>query len=945
MKKITIILTAFIAALIMSAVSVFAQVNAPVLPNDPAVVKGKLPNGMTYYIRHNEKPAGRAEFYLATNVGAIQEEPDQDGLAHFLEHMCFNGTKNFPDKQIIEYLESIGASFGGNINAQTGVEETSYMLNNIPVTREGVVDTCLLIMHDYSHFVTNDPVEIDKERGVILEERRSRRDANWRMHEKSLPYLYGDSKYATCTLIGLKESLENFKPESLHNFYKTWYRPDMQAIIVVGDVEPQQILDKITKIFSDIPAAENPKAKDVIKIPDNKEPIVAILTDPEASNTNLDVIWKRPSFPEELNNTVVGFINGMMNDIIYLVMAERFTDISKAPNSPFLNAYFFITNLCETMETSYGGVVCKDGESLKAFKSFLVEVEKAKKYGFTDAEIDRAKQNIISAYETAAKSADTRSNSQFVRPLIDNFFDNEPYMEPEKEFELAKQISMMLSSQMINSSVANFVSDTNMVVIYKAPEKAGLEHPTKADILDVIKDVDKMNIQPNQEEVCNEPLLNEASLKGGKIVKTSKSYHGATEWKLSNGVRVVAMKTDFNKGRVIMKLSKDGGSSLIESADLPVFDNSIYSAYVSDAGVSNFSSSQLSKMLSGKDVNVSTFINKYENGAMAVSSDKDMETAMQLLYLNYMQPRFDAATFDNAKAKIAAFLPNMVGQPNYKFNEALIKNLYGENHERHLLISEEVLEQANLAALESNFKKLFNDAAGLTMIVVGDFDEALLKEYCEKYIGSIPAGKHASKWIDRKDGLIDGTRAEHIAVDMQTPQTTVFRLYSKKNKCDIHTEVTLSAIEYILNMIYVDTLREDEGGTYGASVSAYGQRKPHDKVFISVYFNTKPSACDKLCKLATEGIEQLAENGPTEEQFAKTIENFKKNIPESRISNTYWMNMIEEYLEYGYDRDEAKEKAINSLKPEDITKLLRKILSSGNFVETIMSPDNAAEEE
>ena len=325
-------------AVLFSAVLVFAQgPQIQQLPDDPAVRKGKLDNGLTYYIRHNDKPEGRAEFYLATNVGAIQETPDQDGLAHFLEHMCFNGTKNFPDKALLEYLQSIGAEFGRNINAATGVEQTTYMLNNIPVSRTGIVDTCLLIMHDYSHFVTCDPIEIDKERGVIIEEKRSRNNASWRMREKSLPYYFGDSKYATCTLIGSQENLENFKPESLVSFYRTWYRPDLQAVIVVGDIDVDYVENKIKDLFGDIPAVENPTPKVMPVIPDNREPAVGIITDPEASITSIEMLWKRPARPEELNSTDAGMFLDLLNTYIAVIMYERFSDITSQPD--VVNAY------------------------------------------------------------------------------------------------------------------------------------------------------------------------------------------------------------------------------------------------------------------------------------------------------------------------------------------------------------------------------------------------------------------------------------------------------------------------------------------------------------------------------------------------------------------------------------------------------------------------------
>ena len=395
MKKIFLF-----AALLFSAAAAFAQMPAPTqLPNDPAVRKGQLENGLTYYIRHNDKPAQRAEFYLATNVGAIQETPDQDGLAHFLEHMCFNGTKNLPGKTMLDYLQKIGAEFGRNVNASTGVEQTTYMLNNIPVVREGIVDTCLLIMHDYSHYVTCDPAEIDAERGVIIEERRTRRTADWRMHEKSLPYYYGDSKYATCTLIGSQENLENFKPESLWNFYHTWYRPDLQAVIVVGDVDVDQIEAKIKKLFSDIPAAENPVPKEVHRIPGNVEPVVGIITDPEATNTKIEVMWKGEPLPEELNSTDIGFTMETVKFLIGTIMSERFNDITARPDAPFLNASLGIGGICETCEVVMGRISCRNGEGISSFKAYMTEVEKMKRYGFSDDEVNRAKENLLSYYE------------------------------------------------------------------------------------------------------------------------------------------------------------------------------------------------------------------------------------------------------------------------------------------------------------------------------------------------------------------------------------------------------------------------------------------------------------------------------------------------------------------------------------------------------------------
>ena len=375
MKRKFILFLAFMAA----SVAVMAQ---NPLPNDPEVKVGKLENGLTYYIRHNDKPAQRAEFYLATNVGAFQETDEQDGLAHFLEHMCFNGTKNFPGKDLLNWLQSIGAEFGRNINASTGFEETQYMLNNIPIVREGIVDSCLLALHDYSHFVSCLPEEIDAERGVILEERRTRRDANWRMFEKALPYYYGDTPYAKRTLIGSEEQLKNFEYHCLTDFYRKWYNPDMQAVVVVGDVDVNQIEEKIRKTFSDIPAPAVPTEKVMYPIPANEEPIVAVLTDPEATGSNISILWKMDPLPEQMNNTDVAYMLSLAKYQIQLIMSERFSDITSQPDSPFLGAGFGIGNLCETCDAASGNVSFKPGMAKEAFSAFMIQIEKMKKIWF-----------------------------------------------------------------------------------------------------------------------------------------------------------------------------------------------------------------------------------------------------------------------------------------------------------------------------------------------------------------------------------------------------------------------------------------------------------------------------------------------------------------------------------------------------------------------------------
>ncbi|MBO4455485.1 MAG: insulinase family protein [Bacteroidales bacterium] len=939
MKRFVIIIAALFGAI------AFAGAQSP-LPNDPAVKVGKLDNGMTYYIRHNDKPAQRAEFYLATHVGAIQETPDQDGLAHFLEHMCFNGLKNLPGKQMLEYLQSIGAEFGRNINASTGVESTQYMLNNIPVTREGIIDTCLLVMHDYSHFVLNEQEEIDAERGVILEERRTRRDASWRIYEKDRQFMYKGSKYADCSLIGSQENLETFKRESLVNFYETWYRPDNQALIVVGDIEPDQILAKIQTLFADIPAPVDPKAKDVIKIPDNVEPIIGIATDPELSSSDVELLWKSEPIPFEYRNTDIAFVTELLKDIVSTVMYERFKEITSKPDAPFLSAALGCTALTETCDVVYGDVAFKDGEGLPAFKAFFTEIEKMKRHGFTDSEIQRAKDDIISSYEKKAEGADSRQNAEFVRPIIRNFFNNTPFMEPATELQLVKMLLGSIPAPAINQVVAQLITDENLVVMYNAPEKEGLVHPTEAQLLETIQAVKASEIAANEEEKIDSEFINPASLKGSKVKKSRDLIKGIKEWTLGNGVVVAYLPTDYKKDQVIIRLVMDGGESLIPDEDLPSFESNIWSLWRTNSGVGKYSSSTVAKMLSGKQVSVNTNIGDITHGFTATTQPKDIETALQLIYLNFTQPRFEQDDFDVAKNQIAAVLPNLLQTPNFQFQQAVSRSVFGDSP-RNVVLSPEVLEKANLAAIERNFRKLFKSAAGAKVYIVGNIDPDTLKPLVEKYIGSLPKKGKALKWQNVGPEFVQGKVENAFGVDMQTPKTSVFQLYNSYDvKYSVAEKVNLSAASYILDMIYTSTLREEEGGTYGASSAMAIEKYPAERAYAQVAFDTNPSSADKLRELAISGLRKLAEEGPDAEQMTRVRENFAKNIPESRIRNNYWLENINYFYRYGgMDYDAEYEAAVAALSAESIKKAVADLLASGNILEVVMSPASSAERE
>ena len=923
----------FIAAIFAAAMA-FGQTP---LPNDPAVRTGKLENGMTYYIRHNDQPAQRAEFYLATDVGAFQEDDDQDGLAHFLEHMCFNGTKNFPGKSLLEWLQSIGAEFGRNINASTGFEQTQYMLNNIPVVRESILDSCLLVLHDYSHFVTNDPAEIDAERGVILEEKRTRNDASWRLFEKSLPYYYGDTPYARRTLIGGEEQLKTFKYESLTRFYETWCRPDLQAVIVVGDVDVDQVENKIKTIFADIPAAVNPQPKVLHKIPDNVEPIIGILTDPEMTSSSIEVMWKSEPMPKELMNTDVAFMMDIIKTYIRLIMRERFTDITSQPDAPFLGGSFYISNLCNSCDATEGSVSFKEGDAINAFTAFMTELEKMKRFGFTDGEVQRAKENIISSYERRVEAAPTRKNAEFVYPLLYNFYDNEPYMEPEMELQLAQMVCSQLNAALLSQVAAQLLTDENMVILYNGPEKAGLTNPTEEEIKAVLAAVKNAEIAANVEENLNEPFIS-GDLKGSKVKKEGQTIYGATEWTLKNGVKVVVLPTQYKQDQILFNISMDGGMSLVSTEDKVSFEDNIWTLFLSNAGISKFSGTQVPKMLAGKNLSVSPYIGGTKHGVSGSSTPKDFETALQIAYLYFADPRFDEKEYETGIQQIKAILPNIANNPQFIFQNEMNKILYG-NNPRIVQLNDETLAKANLATIERVYRELFKDAAGATLNIVGNVNPAEIKPLVEKYIGSIAKGKKADQVNkDNIISIIKGKVDETVKIAMETPKSTVLQVYTAYMPVDTKTEVALEVANYVLDMIYTKTIREDEGGTYGVGTAMVGQREPEERVVIQISFDTNPEQAPKLRELALKGLKELAENGPELEKFNMAIENFKKNIPETRLNNSYWMNNISEYLEHGYDYDAEYEAAVNSVTPEDVKAVLQAVLAQNNLIEITSAP-------
>ncbi len=927
-----------ISCLLVAAVSFGQQM--PPMPLDPAVRTGKLDNGLTYYIRHNANPENRAEFYIATNVGAINETPAQRGLAHFLEHMCFNGNKDFPGNTMMSYLEKNGLIFGANINAMTGVEQTVYTLSTIPTDNKNLMDTALVILQNDAAFVTNDFGEIEKERGVIIEEWRSGNNAQRRQQEALFKILYKGSKYADCNIIGDEQCLSTFDPQELVNFYKTWYYPGNQAIIVVGDVDVDYIEGRIKEIFSVIPKKENAPEKEVIDIPTSEEPLSLVFTDPEITTTSLVFVKKEDAFPKDLRNTVAYFAQDILKDMIVSIVNERLSDESKKPEAPFMAAQFANMSLNQVKDASLFSLTPKEGKIREAIISVVKILRQASQYGFTQDEFDRAKANILRSYQAQEDRAATRTNGQLANEIVQYFLNNYPYCEPKVENQLAQMIFSQVKCETLNKAIsAGLVSLEGSVMMLVAPKKDEAKLPAEGQLVEFVKEGFDAEIEaPKGEEIPKE-FVDPSSIKAGKVKKEGKGYIDCTEWTLSNGVQVYLYPTDVRKDRVSFTLLQDGGQSILPEELLPSFDDNVQYFYGSNAGVGQFSANMVEKMLAGKNANARTFINDSHSGVNASSSTKDIETALQLLYLSFTQPRCDDAEFETTMTQMKTIAANIESNPEYQYQMMLAKAMTN-NSPRTTMFGKEMVEKVSAADIRKGNSMIFGDAAGAKVFIVGDFDVETMRPLVEKYIASLPVkSKKGKAIVDHKLYPADGINLVEKSVKMENPNTYAYVVYQRPQKKDMESSVVTRAMTYIMNMRYIASLREEDGGTYSPRISGQVSPLPNERNYFSVSFETSKDKAPVLLEKVYKGIEALAAEGPTDEELGKTIEMMKKNIPESKKNPSYWSNLLENYYLYGYDTNVTEENINNFVTKESVQNAAKAIIEAGNRLTVIENPE------
>ena len=916
------------------ATTAFGQ-ESSAIPVDPNVRIGKLKNGLTYYIRHNELPEKQADFYIAQKVGSILEEDNQRGLAHFLEHMCFNGTTHFPGNTLKEYLESIGVKFGTNLNAYTSVDETVYNISNVPVSREGIIDSCLLILHDWANDLTLDPKEIDKERGVIHEEWRTSMGAMMRMYETTFPKIFAGCKYAYRLPIGTMEVVDNFPYQDLRDYYEKWYRPDLQGIIVVGDIDVEQTEAKIKALFGPIPMPENPAERKYFPVPDNKEPIITIAKDKEQETTQIYIFHKHDPVPTEQKQNIDYLVHCYLIKMAEYMLSARLNELVQTANPPFIWAgagdIDFI--LSKTKKAFTGIAACKEDAIGTALSSLMRELERARRFGFTESEYERAQSDLLRWVETAYNERNKTQNNDYVQEYVSNFIDNEPIPGIENEYNIISSIIPQIPVDKVNLAFEQLIGDDNLVVSLYFPDKTGMKYPTENEIIELINQVKSENIEAYVDKVTNEPLLKETP-SAGKVVRKEAGQFGSTVLTLSNGVRVILKSTDFKADEITMQAFSRGGSSLFDDKDVVQFG--LINDVVPLGGMGSFSTIELNKILAGKLASVSTSVSSLSENASGSCTPQDLETMLQLTYLSFTAPRMDNEAFESFKTRMKAQLSNMEANPDIAMSDTLRKEIYG-NNPRIFRLKAEMIDQLDYAKIMALYNDRFKDASDFTFIFVGNIEQDTAIPLIETYLGGLPSINRKENFCDRHTDIVKGQRKNIFHKELETKKASVVIIRSGEMPYNLKNCLMADILSQLLTMEYTETIREQEGGSYGVYAGAVFEKYPKEHTVLQIAFDTDPAKRLQMTNLVKEGLDKFVEEGPSAEELKNVKEYLTKKYNAGQKENAYWLNALYTYYWAGVDFASNYMEILNNITKDDLQKFMKEFLSQGNEIEVCMT--------
>lgn len=924
--------------LLLAPASLFAQT----VEQDASIRQGKLKNGLTYYIRHNAKEAGLADFYIAQRVGSILEEPRQRGLAHFLEHMAFNGTKHFPGKGkqlgIVPWCETIGVKFGTNLNAYTSVDQTVYHIGSAPIKREGIIDSCLLVLNDWSQFINLEPKEIDKERGVIHEEWRNRRTgmAMQRMMENVMPKIYKGSKYEDCLPIGNMDIVDNFPYQDLRDYYQKWYRPDLQAIVVVGDFDVDMMERKIQKLFGKIKAHKNPAERIYYPVNDNDKIIVAIEKDKEQPIILGHLYMKSETTPDSEKNSVKYQREDYINGLITYMLNGRLSEKKQVANPPFMsatvkNGAFFVSRTKDAFSLS---ISCKQDNVLGGVSVAVGEVERARQHGFTQSELERAKKLYLNAAERQLKMEKDYKNSHYVSQCVNNFLEGEPILTPTYNLQLVKLFDGEVSLGEVNSQVGEIITDKNQVFIMYGPDKDGFVVPSESEIESTVLAAQQKRYDAYQEEQVPATLM--AALPApGKIV-SEKPYgkFGMTEIVLSNGMKVYVKSTDYQADQITMSMRGEGGTSVYGDEDIPNF--AFLSGSITEAGVGDFTATRLRKALAGKSLKLAPSITSEGQRITGTSSVKDLETMLQLAHLYFTAPRKDSMAFEGMMNRNLSLLKNRNASSKVVYNDSLSATLYDHNV-RMAPVTVEIAKKADYNRIFEIYRERFSDASNFKTVFIGKVDMAQLRPLLCQYLATLPSTHKAEKSNKANvPQIVKKNEVVKFVHKQETPLANVSVFYTANVPFSPKNDLVLDILTRVLQIAYTDSVREEKGGTYGVGVSFNLEKEDNPNALLRISYKSDPKRYEELNPVIYKQLLNIADHGPVASSMDKVKKYLKKQYGQMAITNDYWSYVIWHQLDDDADFDKDYCKMVDNLTASDVQKMAKELLKQNHRVEVTM---------
>ncbi len=930
-----------VAALMLAGVATMTAQQAGSIPVDKDVRIGKLDNGLTYYIRHNAWPEQRADFFIAQRVGSIQENGDQRGLAHFLEHMCFNGTEHFKGNEIVKWCESIGVKFGKDLNAYTSIDQTVYNISNVPTLRDGITDSCLLILHDWADGLLLEPAEIDKERGVIHEEWRMRTSAQMRMLERDLPRLYPASKYGYRMPIGLMQIIDNFPPKALRDYYEKWYRPDNQAIIVVGDLNVDSVEKKIKTLFAPIKMPDNPAPVVTEQVPDNLEPIFVIDKDKEMQYAIVELMFKADPVPVEMKTSLQYLKLEYTKDAVVSMLNDRLAELAQKADCPYLqgSAEYGRYLLSKPKDAFTMGVLPKDSLTEQALKAVFAEALRAAEFGFTATEYKRYQQNFLSQLEKQYSNKDKRYNVSFCRAYVSHYLDQEPIPSLDDYYAIMKQLAPAVPLDDINAQMKKFIPKTsaNMVVLSMNQQKKGAKYPTQQSLRQAVDEARSQPLTAYVDKVKDEPLIAQLPQKGKILREAAGKKFGYKELTLANGAKVVLKHTDLKKDQVLLTAEGKGGSSLYGAADfanIRFFDDAIEAS-----GLGNFSHTELEKALAGKIAGASLSMSEDRVWVNGSSTPADVETMLQLVYLYFTKIQKDQESYDNLMKTQELLLKNKLLEPEAVFSDSLSLTLSNHNP-RFAPTTIDDLPKANYDRMLQMAREQTQNAAAFTFTIIGNYDEATIRPLIEQYLAALPG--NAKKIVKGKDveDSFKGHVKNNFSRKMETAKAIAVMTWRNPQVAyTLDNLVCASMAGQILTIAYTEKIREEASAAYSVSARCALSRDDFRTTgTLLVYCPMKPEKADTALAIIDAEVQQMAKTVDAE-KLRKVKEYMLKAVDDEAKTNGYWLRQISRWRQWGIDTDTNYKKAVEAQTPATVAAFVAKLLQAGHRAEVVMLPE------